>query len=92
MSGSQIKPLVLPGVTDKAKAVNKKITFLGVPNRGFIAELYGKAYSFREKIEQRINPPKEPDDKPVSAVKGDDDNMGGGAFEGLSDQQGFSKS
>ena len=72
---------------ESAKAKNKNFSFLEVPSREFIAELYGKAYSFRKKVEQSFNTPKEPADKPVPSKKGDDGAMGGGAFGGLSSEQ-----
>jgi hypothetical protein len=72
---------------EDAKSRNKNFTFLEVPSREFIAELYGKAYSFREKVEQSFNPAEEPDDRSIPAKKGDDAAVDGGAFGNLSSEQ-----
>lgn len=73
---------------EDAKAKNKNFSFLEVPSRAFLMELYGKAYSFREEIEQRLNPPKGSAVKPVSTTAGNDASVGGGAFTGISGQPG----
>ena len=75
---------------EDAKTVNKNFSFLEVPSRVFISELYGKAYSFREKVELRFDSPEGSNDKPVSAARGNDDAMDGGAFGSLSSKQGDS--
>jgi hypothetical protein len=72
---------------EDAKTKNKNFTFMEVPSREFIAELYGKAYSFREKIEQSFNTSKEPADKPISAERGNAEAVDGGAFGSLSSEQ-----
>ena len=69
-----------------AKAKNKNFSFLEVPSREFLSELYGKAYSFREKIEQSFNTSKRSTDKPVSAEKHNDEIMDGGAFGNISSE------
>jgi len=73
---------------EDAKTVNKNFSFLEVPSRAFLSELYGKAYSFREEVELRLDPPQRSDNKPISAENGNDDAVDGGAFEGLSGKQG----
>jgi hypothetical protein len=72
---------------EEAKNKNKNFSFLEVPSREFLSELYGKAYSFREKIEQSFDTSKRSADKPVSPEAGDDDAMGGGAFGEISSEQ-----
>jgi hypothetical protein len=67
-------------------------SFLEVPSRAFLVELYGKAYSFREKIEQRLNAPEEPADKRVPPQKGADGPVDGGTFGGLSSEPDDTKS
>jgi hypothetical protein len=72
---------------EDAKKANLDFSFLEVPSRAFLAELYGKAYSFREKAEQRLNQTEEPADRRVPPETGDDEVVGGGAFGGLSSEQ-----
>jgi hypothetical protein len=72
---------------EDAKKANLNFSFLEVPSRAFLAELYSKAYSFREKVEPRLNPVKGSDDKRVPPEKGDDGPMDGGAFGGLTSEQ-----
>ena len=70
-----------------AKEANPNFTFLDAPSREFLAELYGKAHSFREKIERRLGEEKGPDDRGVPAEAGADDAVDGGAFGDLSSEQ-----
>jgi len=69
---------------EDAKRLNKKFSFLEVPDKEFLAELYSTAHSFRGEIEQRFVVEKGSADKRVPAKKGNDDAMDGGAFGGLS--------
>jgi hypothetical protein len=71
---------------EDAKKLNKNFTFLEVPSRTFIAELYGKAYSFRDKIEKSLNEEGEPANQGVPSEPGGNGAMGDGAFEGLSSE------
>jgi hypothetical protein len=71
---------------EKAKKTNLKFSFLEVPSREFLAELYGKAYSFRGEVERSFNVGKEPAGERVPAKKGDDDPVDGGAFGTLSNE------
>jgi hypothetical protein len=71
---------------EDAKKANQNFSFLEVPSRVFLAELYGKAYSFREKVEQRLNQAEGSTDKRVPAEKGDDVPLDGGAFGSLSSE------
>ena len=73
---------------EDAKARNKNFSFLEVPSRDFLAELYGKAYSFREQVEGRFDSPEESGDQRVPAKPGNDGPVGGGAFEGISSEPG----
>jgi hypothetical protein len=94
MMASTLDVVVVSGPEwfEKAKKTNKNFSFLEVPSRAFISELYGKAHSFREKIEQRIDPPEVPADQRVPPEKGDDDAVDGGTFGGLSGEQGDTES
>jgi len=71
---------------EDAKKANQNFSFTEVPSRAFLAELYGKAYSFREKVELRLGQTEEPADQRVPAEAGDDDPVDGGAFGGLSSE------
>jgi len=71
---------------ENAKKLNANFSFMEVPSREFLAELYGKARSFREEIELRIDPRKESDNRSVSTAKSDDDPMDGGAFGNISNE------
>jgi hypothetical protein len=72
-----------PGWYEDAKKINSNFSFLEAPGRGFISELYGKAYSFREKVEQRLNQAEGSADKRIPSQTDDDDPVDGGAFGGL---------
>jgi hypothetical protein len=76
---------------EDAKKANPNFSFLEVPSRAFLAELYGEAYSFREKAESRINQIEESADQRIPSEKSDDDPVGGGVFGGLSSEQDDSK-
>jgi hypothetical protein len=71
---------------EDAKIRNKNFSFLEVPSKAFLMELYSKAYSFRGEVEKRINPPEEPADKSVPAEKSNDDPVGGNTFTGLASE------
>lgn len=71
---------------EEAKKANQQFSFLEVPSREFLAELYSKAYSFRGKVEQRFSVGKRPANKRVSSKKGNDDAMDGGAFGSLTNE------
>jgi hypothetical protein len=71
---------------EDAKESNLNFSFLEVPSRVFLAELYCKAYSFREKVEQRLNAPEGSADQRIPPKEGDDGPVVGGAFGSLSNQ------
>jgi hypothetical protein len=71
---------------EDAKKANQNFSFLEVPSRAFLAELYGKAYSFREQVEQRFDQAEGSADKRVPAETGNDDTVDGGAFGGISSE------
>jgi hypothetical protein len=71
---------------EEAKKINQKFSFLEVPSREFLAELYNKAYSFRSEVEQRFIVGERPADKRVPPTKGNDDAMDGGAFGSLTNE------
>jgi hypothetical protein len=82
MMASTLDVVVVSGPKwfEDAKTRNKNFSFLDVPGRAFLTEFYGKAYMFREKVEQRLNPAKESGDKPTPAKTGDNAAVDGGAF------------
>ena len=69
---------------EEARKAKESFSFLEVPSRVFLAELYGKAYSFREKVEQRLNQAEGSVDQRISPETGDDGPVDSGAFGGLS--------
>jgi hypothetical protein len=75
---------------EEARIKNKNFSFLEVPNRAFIYELYGEVSSFREKIDKRLNT-QGSNDQRLPPEKGDDDTVGSGVFENLSSEQSVSK-
>jgi hypothetical protein len=77
---------------EDAKKVNLNFSFLEVPSRAFLLELYGKAHSFREEVERRLNQTERPADKRVPPEKGDDGPVDGGAFGSLSNEPDDTKS
>jgi hypothetical protein len=68
---------------ENAKKMNKFFSFVEVPSRKFLMEFYGKVYSFRERVEERLEAGEESADRRLPAEKGVDDAMDGGAFGGL---------
>jgi hypothetical protein len=75
-----------PAWFEAARKVNKTFSFLEVPSREFLMELYGKAYSFREEVDKSLNAGEGAADKPIPPAAGADDAVGGGAFGGLSSE------
>ncbi|GHV80184.1 hypothetical protein AGMMS49944_19750 [Spirochaetia bacterium] len=71
---------------ETAKKTNKFFSFVEVPSHAFIAELYGKAYSFREQVERSLDEGAGPADQRLPAEKGADDALDGGTFGGLASQ------
>ena len=71
---------------EDAKKADLNFSFLEAPSRGFLVELYGKAYSFREQVESRFDPGEGSTDQRVSAQAGDDGAVDGGAFGNLSSE------
>jgi hypothetical protein len=72
---------------EKAKTANSNFSFLEVPSRAFLAELYSKAYSFRGEVEQCFDKAERPANKRVPTQKGNDDPMDSGAFGTLTNEQ-----
>ncbi|MDR1176635.1 MAG: hypothetical protein LBK83_14320 [Treponema sp.] len=77
---------------EDAKKANLNFSFLEVPSRAFLAELYGKAYSFREQVESRFSEAEGPGDRRVPPEKGDAGPVDGGAFGSLSSEPDDSES
>jgi hypothetical protein len=71
---------------ETAKKANKNFTFLEAPGREFISELYGKAYSFREEVDKRLEAEAGGAGGAVPAAAGADEAVDGGAFGGLSSE------
>ena len=71
-----------------AKKLNPDFTFLEVPSRAFLVELYSKAHSFRDETERRLGEAEKPADKRVPAADGNDVPPNGGAFGDLSSEPG----
>lgn len=74
-----------------AKKLNENFTFLEVPSRAFLLELYGKALSFREEVERSLTETGKPADREVPAKDGNADPVDGGAFGELTNEPGSSK-
>jgi hypothetical protein len=71
---------------ENAKKVNKFFSFMEAPSRKFLAEFYGKVYSFREQVDKCLDEGETPADQRVPAETGADDDLDGGAFGGLSSE------
>jgi hypothetical protein len=76
---------------ENAKKLIPKFSFQEVPSRALLYELYGKAISFREEIEQELNQTGKPAVKRVPPKKGDADPVDGGAFGDLTNEPGDEK-
>jgi hypothetical protein len=94
MMASTLDVMVVSGPKwfEDAKKANLNFSFLEVPSRMFLAELYSKAYSFRDKVEQRLNKTEKSNDKRVPPEKGDDGPVDSGAFGSLSNERDDTKS
>jgi hypothetical protein len=94
MMASTLDVVVVSGPKwfEDARTKKESFSFLEVPSRAFLAELYGKAYSFREKVELLLNETEGSADQRLPPQKGDDDPVDGGAFGTLSNEQDDSKS
>ncbi|MDR1837630.1 MAG: hypothetical protein LBQ89_08235 [Treponema sp.] len=88
MVASTLDAVVVSGPEwfETAKTANKNFSFLEGPSRGFLMELYGKAHSFREEIESRLDKNGGSADKRVPAEESDDVSVGGGAFGSFSSE------
>jgi hypothetical protein len=71
---------------ENAKKKNLSFSFMEVPSREFIAELYGKAYSFRDTVDQRLLPETGNADHRVPASPGTPQTLDGSAFGSLSSE------
>jgi hypothetical protein len=81
-----------PDWFESARITNKNFSFLEVPSREFIFELYGKASSFRVEVEECFVQDKKPVAKRVPAAKSAAGAVDSGAFEGLSNESRDAKS
>ncbi|MCL2556850.1 MAG: hypothetical protein FWE09_00060 [Treponema sp.] len=77
-----------PAWFESARKADPEFSFLNLPCRGLLAELYGKAHSFREEVERRLAEAGGNGDRPVPSQEGAADAVDGGAFGGLSGQRG----
>ncbi len=75
-----------PAWFEKAKNTRKDFTILEVPSRTFLTELYGKAHSFRDKVDEIIDSETGTAGERVPPAEGADDAVDGGAFGGLSSE------
>jgi hypothetical protein len=89
MMASTLDVIVVSGPSwyERAKKTVPNFSFLEVPSRAFIAELYGKAYSFRSEVEKRLETKQKPKRKRVSPKTSANDPVDGGTFGGLSSEQ-----
>jgi hypothetical protein len=71
---------------ENARNANKLFSFTEVPSRKFLAEFYGKVYSFREQVEKCLEEGETPADQRLPSETGAHDVMDGGAFGGLSSE------
>jgi hypothetical protein len=71
---------------ENAKKVNKSFSFTEVPSRRFLAEFYGKVYSFREQVDKCLDEGETPADRRLPPETGPHDDLDGGAFGGLSSE------
>jgi hypothetical protein len=71
---------------ENAKKVNKFFSFVEVPSRAFLAELYSKAYSFRGKVEECLDEEEASAGERLPAEKSAHDDVDGGTFGGLASQ------
>jgi hypothetical protein len=71
---------------ENAKKVNKFFSFMEVPSRTFLSELYSKVYSFREQVEKCVDEGETPAGERLPAEDGAHDDVDGGAFGGLASQ------
>jgi len=85
---STLDVVVVSGPKWYEDAKKDDFTFMDVPSRAFLSELYGKVYSFREKIEASLDPAEGTNNSPVSAAKGADGAVGDNLLEGLSGEFG----
>ena len=75
-----------PAWYENAKKLKKSFTFLEVPSRAFIAELYGLAYSFRKEVEQILDEAQRPGNKRVPPKESVDDTVDSGSFGTFADK------
>jgi hypothetical protein len=71
---------------ENARKARTTFSFVEAPSRSFLLELYGKAYSFRAKVESVLTEGEGAGDQRVPAEPGDDGAVDGGAFGGLASQ------
>jgi hypothetical protein len=68
---------------EKAKINQQDFSFMDVPDRKLLNELYGQAYTFRGEIEASLDQKAGPEDRRLPAAEDKDEAVGGGSFEGL---------
>jgi hypothetical protein len=72
---------------ERARKTGKNFSFLEAPSHKFLSELYGKAYSFRGEVDERLDTEIRPAAEQVSAPEGVSAPAdGGGVFAGLSSE------
>ena len=75
-----------PGWYELAKEKNAEFSFFDLPAQNLIAELYARGYSFRQKVEQRLEAETESGSGGLPAEESADEAVDGGAFGGLSSE------
>ena len=70
------------------KEANKNFSFLEVPSQTFLLELFGKAHSFREDVEQRIDEAGKPADQRIPSRDGDEEVVDSGSYGSFTDKPG----
>jgi hypothetical protein len=88
MMASTLDVVVVSGPPwfEAAKKADKNFSFLEVPGRQFLLELYGKAYSFRGEVEKRFDAESGAAGERVPAGAGAPAAVDGGAFGGLASE------
>lgn len=75
-----------PSWYENAKKEGNFTTWGDVPTQSFIQEVYGKAYTFRDKVQTELEQSTDRTDSEVDSVSDGDVSGNSGLFEGLSDR------
>lgn len=75
-----------PAWYENAKKEGKFTTWGDIPMQSYVQEVYGKAYSFRDKVQKELELGENAADSKVDSGKNDNVSDSPGLFEGLSDR------